>query len=512
MKIGLVSAKKHCKSHMQALQADGYDISLLGARPKSIPSSYDAIIVRVASISHEGEATAREWMRQTGKPAIYENGLSGIRRELKRITEGAEEDTPVTEESKQKVRSTLQMCADTYVEHRPKDGPDDLTKALNALLHENYPDQAQQLASMVPSIVASIFPYTTHTEPDQSMPDNTPTFAHSGTTANWPTDKAWANVYTESKARAAYTEGTGLIKNANHMAVTALKHSLESGTVSRRVKATWADLLAGKPLTAAFVMVMLHPEITKARLLAVYKAITGKGGDSRLLDVVQHSIGGGVYEQEAESTASEPVLLGNAHAIAESNTQAILEVMEDLTAFKGEIKANCDPLRKRSRECFRRTDRLESKLDEAIKAGFDPRTDLKLSQMEKRIGDLFATQLQNHKHEINRTLGRWRTALGSETPMDREGADEWKERFESRIKDLEGCWDALNGQVPTLIGQAAGAVEHRLRGEVSDTFDTLSAQWSATDDVSASPLAALERIKAALKAAGFKGTLTLTIE
>ena len=47
MKIGLVSAKKHCKSHMQALQADGYDISLLGARPKSIPSSYDAIIVRV---------------------------------------------------------------------------------------------------------------------------------------------------------------------------------------------------------------------------------------------------------------------------------------------------------------------------------------------------------------------------------------------------------------------------------------------------------------------------------
>jgi hypothetical protein len=104
-------------------------------------------------------------------------------------------------------------------------------------------------------------------------------------------------------------------------------------------------------------------------------------------------------------------------------------------------------------------------LDEAIKAGFDPRTNLKLAQMEKQIGDLFATQLQNHKHEVNRTL------------------------------------DAKVGEM-----------REELRGEVSDTFDTLSAEWSATDDVSASPFAALERIKATLKAAGFKGTLTLTIE
>lgn len=452
MKIGLVSAKKHSKSHMQALQADGYDITLLGARPKSIPKSYDVLIVRVASISHEGEATARDWMRRTGKPAIYENGLTGIRRELKLLTEeDVGEDTSVTDEPKQSVRNTLQMCADTYIEHRPEDGPDELSKALNALLHENYPDRVQQLASMVPSIVASAFPYTQQHTPEleQPMPDNTPTFAYCGTTANWPTDKAWANVYTESKARAAYNEGTDLIKNANHMAVTALKHSLESGVVSRRVKATWRDRLAGKPLTAAFVMVMQHPEITKTRLLAVYKAITGKGGDSRLLDVVKHSLGWWTLlnEQEAESTASEPVPMGNALAVAESNTQAILEVMDDITAFKGEIKENCDPLRKLIRGCSQRIDRLESKLDEAIKAGFDPRYQARLEVAEKRIQGIFTSQMQNHKHEVER-----------------------------RIKALEEAGSQPSG------------------------------------DVSSNPFTAIEQVKATLKAAGFTGTLTLTIE
>jgi len=476
MKIGLVSAKKHSKSHMQALQADGYDITLLGARPKSIPKSYDLLIVRVASISHEGEATARDWMRRTGKPAIYENGLSGIRRELDRITENTKEDTPVTDESKQKVRNTLQMCADTYVENRPKDGPDDLTKALNTLLHENYPDRAQQLASMIPSIVASIFPYT-KAEPDQPMPDNTITFPeYKGTADNWPSDVAWSLVYTEEKARRSYREAVSLIKTANPMSVSALNRALEIGSFNRRVREKWSGLVGGKPLTAAYLMYFVHPTIAKKGIPKAYKAITGKGTDTRLLDVVLHSVTAPVV---VEAAPTEPTML-DLSAMAESNTQAILEVMEDLTSFKGEIKENCDPLRNRIRECWQRIDRLESKLNEAIAAGFDPRTNAKLAQMKKQVGDEFRSTAQNFKHEINRTLGERVKALEDFRSTQGPVGSEWEARIESRIKDLEA-------------------------GIIMDPEQP-------SGDVSSNPLDALDQVKAALKAAGFKGTLTLTIE
>ena len=528
IKIGLVSAKKHCKSHMQALQADGYDISLLGARPKSIPSSYDAIIVRVVSVSHEGDATARAWQRKTGKPAIYENGLSGIRRELKRITEGAEEspvgESKVVEESKQKVHDTLQMCADTYVEHRPDDGPDELSKALNALLHENYPDRAQTLGSMIPSIVESVYHTQTHNTQDP-MPLNIPYFEYVGTDDKWPVTEPWSQVYSEDKARKAYLEGMDLLKTANHMATSALGYALKHGSFNRRVKRTWSPLLGGKPLMAAFIMYTLHPGIQPREAKQAYKAITDKGADSRLLSVVTHCLG--VRSVDGMPETTEPV--------SESNTNAILDVMEDISTHKREVKVDYDTLRKTVRSQSGSITALESKLDEAIKGGFDPRTDLKLIQMEKRIGDLMRTEVQNFKHEVNRTLGNTVTqndlsAFKKETRVSIKakvkvlddshrqvlkvlqnfGSESGAEylAIEDRIKKLEaGIITFPEGEVEERFAQ----MKEDLRSDISNAFDALAAE-QPSGDLSSNPFAALEQVKAALKAAGFKGTLTLTIE
>ena len=143
-------------------------------------------------------------------------------------------------------------------------------------------------------------------------------------------------------------------------------------------------------------------------------------------------------------------------AALESNTNAILEVMEDLSTHKREVKVDYDTLRATVQSQSGSITALESKLEEAIKAGFDPRTNLKLAKMEKRIGDLMRTEVQNFKHEVNRTL-------------------------EPRVKALEGGVRQTNAP-------------------------------AQTPDLSSNPFAALEQVKAALKAAGFKGTLTLTIE
>tara|TARA_Y100000389_G_scaffold198945_1_gene236402 strand:- start:149 stop:1390 length:1242 start_codon:yes stop_codon:yes gene_type:complete len=412
------------------------------------------------------------------------------------------------------------------------DGPDDLTKALNTLLHENYPDRAPQLASMVPSIVASVFPYTTHTEPDPSMPDNTITFPeYTGTADNWPSDLAWSLVYTEEKARRSYREAVSLIKTANPMSVSALNRALEIGSFNRRVREKWSGLVGGKPLTAAYLMYFVHPTIAKKGIPKAYKAITGKSTDTRLLDVVLHSITAPVV---VEPAATEPTMLDLA-SMAESNTQAILEVMEDLTSFKGEIKENCDPLRNRIRECVERIDRLESKLNEAIAAGFDPRTNAKLAQMKKTIGDEFRSTAQNFKHEINRTLGERVKALEDFRSTQGPVGSDWEARIESRIKDLEtdtarvaagvgGLTDRWGARIKSLeagiIMDPEGEAEWKerfaqmkedLRGDISNAFDALAAE-QPSGDVSSNPLAALEHVKAALKAAGFKGTLTLTIE
>ena len=96
MKIGIVSKVAHCKVHFSALRKMGYEVVALGAKPTCIPKSIDLIVLRTASCSHGGDATARKWSRKTGLPLIVENGLSGIKRELERVQgEGMQTTVPL---------------------------------------------------------------------------------------------------------------------------------------------------------------------------------------------------------------------------------------------------------------------------------------------------------------------------------------------------------------------------------------------------------------------------------
>lgn len=457
MKIGLISADKHCKSHIAALRKDGYNVTCLGARPTSIPTSYDALIVRVASISHGGEATARAWAKQTGKPAIYEDGLSGIRRELSALLatgEGVEEDS-----SPPDIFAKLLGCAESYREARPDDGPDEMAKALRGVIFTEHPDLSERLRrSMVPSIIARFFPTTSTATPEKTMP-NIALPSYAGSPALWPTDTGWAKVYAEPKVRNSYDEAVEIITAANHLTTTAFTNSVKAGVFSRKVKTRWESLLRGKPLTAAFVMFMLLPDLTKQEGMQAYRLITDKGMDSRLKDVVEWALGiaeaGVPAEAAAPTESAAPEADPREWEAVESNTEAILTLMDDLSTFKNEIRAS-----------------IEAKVK----------------------------VLDDSQRQVFKGLQNFASESGAEyhTVVD-------------RIKALEGCWDALNGQVPTLISQAAGAVEHRLREDISNAFDAHAAE-QPSGDVSSNPLAALEQVKAALKAAGFKGTLTLTIE
>lgn len=450
MKIGLISADKHCKSHIAALRKDGYNVTCLGARPTSIPSSYDALIVRVASISHGGEAAARAWAKQTGKPAIYEDGLTGIRRELSALLATGE---AVEEASPPDIFATLLGCAESYREARPDDGPDEMARALRGVISTEHPDLPDRLRrSMVPGITARFFPNTSTATPEKIMPNiELPSYA--GSPDLWPDDTGWAKVYAEPKVRNAYNEAVAIITDANHLTITSFTEGVKVGDFSRKVKTRWESLLRGKPLTAAFILFMLIPDLTKQEGMQAYRLITEKGMYSRLKDVVEWALG--KWEPVVENT----VLPGSEKAedsrVVTDNTKAILEVMDDLATFKKMIRAS-----------------IEAKVK----------------------------VLDDSHREVFKVLQNFSSESGAEYLA-----------VESRVKDLEGCWDALNGQVPTLIGQAAGAVEHRLREDISNAFDALAAE-QPSGDVSSNPLAALEQVKAALKAAGFKGTLTLTIE
>ena len=431
MKVGLISKLPHCKPHARVIQGMGFELKKLGPSPTRIPKSLDILVVRVDSVSHGGDAVARKWARTTNKPVVYENGVSGIRRELSAMVPTNNLRTP------------------------PKDAP-------------------------------------------------------------------WVNAFSESQFREAYLE----VKDKFAQSPGAAALTEDGGTndfdwkeFTYRIEPGF--IWNGKPVhSLIYFYLNFHKEFVpyKRDVNKVYRSLTGKSVKSNAMCLVAWYLHfsppinaprggkkiipspppatvepGTEKGVELRDFSGNPVGIrtpdrkpgGDLESSVEANTNAILEVMEDLSAHKSKVQGVCDCLRQSIRDQSQTITALEAKLAEAIKAGFDPRTNLKLLQMEKRIGDLLTTQLQNHKHDINRTLCERVAALESGITVDREGVDEWKERFEQ--------------------------VKEELRGDISNAFDALAAE-QPSDDVSASPLAALERIKVALKAAGFKGTLTLTIE
>lgn len=497
MKIGIISAHKHCKNHLLALRSEGYDVHGLGGRPTKIAPSYDVLIVRSSSCSHRGFDTAMAWGRETALPLIHENGLTGIRRELSKLTKNAERHTPQSLECPPDLFKSLTDLAVSYVKDHPMGPRADVKKFLQAFLHKNHQKNVGACTSMIPSILATLFAPPLNPEPKEALVEKLLPNLTRGPLPN----AQWTKVNTPELLEIALVDACQLKDSLMPKHLSAFRtawdtceknHSTHMRSALRSHEdggAFWSadniSVFQGNPrMYTVFVYLTLDESHVPAKrtFTKTYKSLTGKSCDTRLPNAVAWYLNlpeplnmenpktrqkKQKKQKVTRRLTPDPLPLKPVAPMdaQEANTNAILEVMEDLSAHKSEVQGVCDRLRQSIRDQSHTITALESKLDEAIKAGFDPRTNLKLSQMEKRIGDLLTAQLQNHKHEVNHTL------------------------------------DAKVGEM-----------REELRGEVSDTFDTLSAEWSATDDVSASPFAALERIKATLKAAGFKGTLTLTIE
>ena len=464
MKIGIVSAQKHCKTHLQALQRDGYDVTCLGPRPTSIPPSYDALVIRISSIRHAASDVVRRWEKDTGKPAIYEDGLSGIRRGLAALSQPIEADTPTDDPAidKTEVRQWLENCAEAFCDARPNDGHGELTKALTRVIYDQYPKRGRDLVSMVPSIVSRHFVPPTLPAEEPMLTTTLPPYI-GGTT---PSDKGWSKVYTDTGIRRGYDEAVGIIKSANHMTISAFVTALESDTFSTKVQKRWRGLTEGNPLAFAFAALMLCPGLTKKQVGASYKIVTGKSMDTRLSDVVGWALG---WDGEVE--VAEPPSPAVPSEAVESNTEAILTLMDDLSTFKNEIRADVA--------------QISAGLESRIKALEERVTQIRLDQITDSDIESRLAALEN---------------------------SEWEARMGSRIKALEvGASETLR-QAQTGARMAVEAMGEELRGDISNAFDALAAEAPSASNPASNPLAALEQVKAALKAAGFTGTLTLTIE
>lgn len=608
MKIGIVSAQKHCKTHLRQLKADGHDVYCLGARPAQIPPSYDALVVRIASMRHCD--SYKEWAKDTGRPVIYEDGLSGIRRELAKIPT-SQPKLATASISVQEIRDRMVEWGAALVEARPQDNRNTISRHLTSTLNAQFPSMAANSKALVSSVVGELFSTIAPSpQPLVNPPKNTastadPVVLEPSVPIDLPTqlrppspENPWRRVYTEVKCELAYQQAIEYLGIMGTRARADLCHEFKRVEKGHKMPKTFVKKMEphvrGKPLMFVTLVYLVLPEHTpvKKALNDAYRQITGKGSDTRLWKAAEWFLGRetpihtptvitptvitppnpepqglqpGLVTRLTDAFSPNPMtrtpavatieptmdntptIIGlldtvermeaQIKALGEGNTQAILE---DLPAHKSTVQEVCNRLRQSIRDQSDSITAVESKLDEAIKAGFDPRTNLKLAKMEKRVGDLTRTEVQNFKHEVNRTLGNTATqndlasfrkdidasikakikvlddsqrevfkalqTFGSESGVEHSA-------YEDRIRGLERCWDDLQGQVPTLVGQAAGAVEHRLREDISNAFDALAAeQQPQTPDLSSNPFAALEQVKAALKAAGFKGTLTLTIE
>jgi len=457
MRLGIVSAQKHCKTHLKALRNDGYEVECLGARPSKIEESYDAIVVRVASSSHRGVDVARAWAKQTGRLAIYEDGLSGIRRELKLHAPSENKEAPMPTTCASEVREALTQCAEAFCEARPDDGPEDLGKALRGVLYNSYPDSVGPCSSLIPGIVANIFPTEPCEVPETPevapMPESTSIPAFVGGVV--PTNKGSTKAYGQDRIRRSYDLAAEIITASNHRTISSFKTALKRGEFSSKVKRRWFNLISGDPLTYAFVALILVPRLSKKQLCDNYREITERGADTRLSDVVEWALGktnytlfqaagSAVAESSADTKAAsaapvaKPPTVG-LDPIVDSNTQAILEVLEEVERLTAKVKALED---------FRNT----------------------------------------------------QGPVGSE----------WEARIEGQIKALESGQAETLRQAQTGARQAVSDMRDAVRLDLTEAFDRLAEDPGSTS--ASDPFSAIEQVKSMLKAAGFTGTLTLTIE
>ena len=437
MKIGIVSAQKHCKTHLRQLTKDGHEVYCLGGRPSKIPPSYDVLIVRIASMRHTD--SYKHWHKETGRPVIYEDGLSGMRRELAKIeAQSATQPKAVLTAaiSVGDVRREMLEWGKALMEARPSDRRGDVARHLTQTLYDQFPSMAADSKALVASVVGELFaapsfevpapeaaPVTP--PPQQEAPvtqEATPMPDYPTQSIPWETVQAtekWTQVYNPAKLNKAWERAqrmitTDLTDRQQDKFVAAWKSRAEKGDpIQRDLVRALKPLVSGKPLAFAMFVYLVLPEghtVRKASLYEVYKQITDKGSDTRLSYAVEWYLNLGT-----ETTADTPLVATPHDGAVDSNTQAILEVIEEV------------------------------------------------------------------------------------------------ERLTAKVEALEKGQAETLRQAQTGARIAVEAMGDRLRSDISDAFDALAAE-QPSGDVSSNPFAGLEQVKAALKAAGFKGTLTLTIE
>jgi hypothetical protein len=171
-KIGIVSNLNYVKSHVRALRKDGFDVVELGASPQSIPPSVDLVVVRTEACSHRGSETAWSWTRATGKPLVVENGISGIRRELKKLLLYPDLDEAVARFSR-----ALQVLR--------RDRPEDNEEQIRATLSE---------MGATPPVIEQVLGGTV----PEPTPAPKPTSVLPGP---YPSESAWAKAVPEKRLR-----------------------------------------------------------------------------------------------------------------------------------------------------------------------------------------------------------------------------------------------------------------------------------------------------------------------
>jgi len=137
MKIGIVSKESHAKSHLRALRQEGHDVTMLGGGLASIPTSYDVIVCRPASVSHTSFNAVRG-AKKAGQETIIANGVSEVLAGVRRLNGG----TP----------PLLLTPADTALEKTGRDVASELATALGLYSHYLHKDEAGPIVEWLASI------------------------------------------------------------------------------------------------------------------------------------------------------------------------------------------------------------------------------------------------------------------------------------------------------------------------------------------------------------------------
>ena len=417
MRIGIISKPEHCKAHAAGLTSDGHSVVVIGGgKNPSVPDAVEVLILRTASCSHGASDVAFAWARERKRPLIVDNGLSGMRRELKRLRTSVYKD-----------------ALDLLVESRPGDSLEKREAALRAMGATD--DILNALLTPDPAM--------------DRLPDLTPN-------TPYPISESWTNQYPLRNIHKGWRDATRITRSIEAAGsgdvgyLTRAYLKVEAFPEDEKVSVKASRLIRrhfkGKPM--AFALFVHHntrgkPK-TKAVLNRVYQLCTGKGTDTRVSNAA------GWYLDEPAALSSTSAKKLKSRAVAEVAVIGKTPVL--VQAGSG---SNDPP------------------------PAIDSNT-LTIDSNTKTILDLLDSV----------------------------------ERMEAQIKTLERSDLAVRAASRAHINDEVDALKEELRGDIANAFDALAAeqQTPVSGDLSSNPFAALEQVKAALKAAGFKGTLTLTIE